>query len=120
LCIKRDGTCYTELVFLDLVKSMGHVVHSGASGTQNVDALFFIFGWDRYGFDKKHAGKHYTQLVFLHAVGYAGHVVHSSASGTRNIDALFFMPGWDRYVFHKMRREMLHQTSVFAYGGICG
>jgi hypothetical protein len=29
-------------------------VHSGASKTQNGDTIFFMLGWDRHGFDKKH------------------------------------------------------------------
>jgi hypothetical protein len=40
-----------------------------------------MFVWDRYRFDKKHAGTCYAKLVFLHPVGYVGHVVHSVASG---------------------------------------
>jgi hypothetical protein len=31
-----------------------------------VIALFFILGWDRYGFDEKRAGTFYTKLVFFH------------------------------------------------------
>jgi hypothetical protein len=54
---------------------VGHVVHSGASTAQIVDAPFFILGWDRYGYDKKRT--HYAQLVFLHLVGYVGHIMHS-------------------------------------------
>jgi hypothetical protein len=42
LFFMRDGTCFTELVFLHLVGSAGHVVQSGASGARNIDALFFI------------------------------------------------------------------------------
>jgi hypothetical protein len=45
-------------------------------------ALYFMLGWDRYGFDKKHAGIRYAKLVFLHPVRSTGHVVHSSVSGT--------------------------------------
>jgi hypothetical protein len=56
---------------------VGHIVHSGASGARNVDALFFMLGWNWYGIDKNSIGK----LVFLHLTGSMGHVVHSGASG---------------------------------------
>jgi hypothetical protein len=58
-----------------------HVVHSSASTVRNVDALFFMIGWDECGFHKKCDGTPYAELVFLHLVVSAGHVVHSSASG---------------------------------------
>jgi hypothetical protein len=50
--------------FLHSVESAGQVVHFGASGTRNVDALFFMVRWARYGFHKKSAGTHYAKLVF--------------------------------------------------------
>jgi hypothetical protein len=53
-------------VFLHLVGSVGHVVHSGPSVARNGDALFSLPGWDRYGFDEKHVGTRYAGLVFLH------------------------------------------------------
>jgi hypothetical protein len=34
------------------VGSVVHVGHVGAAGPQNIDALFFMLGWDRYGFHK--------------------------------------------------------------------
>jgi hypothetical protein len=61
---------------------VGHVVHSVASGAQQVDALFFMLRWDRYIFQKERIETRYTKLGFLHPVGYAGHVVHSGAFGT--------------------------------------
>jgi hypothetical protein len=47
---------------------VGHIVHSIASGVQEVDALFFMLEWDRYGFDKMRTRTRYAELVFLHLV----------------------------------------------------
>jgi hypothetical protein len=69
---------------------VGHVLHSIASRTQNVNVLFFMLRCDWYGFCKKCAGTRYAELVFLHLVRSVGHVVHCGASGVRNVDALFF------------------------------
>jgi hypothetical protein len=77
------------------------VRHSGASEARNVNALFFMLWWDRYGFDKKHAGTPYAELVFLHSMRYASHIVHSGASGARNIEALFSILRWHRCGFDK-------------------
>jgi hypothetical protein len=93
---KRAETRYAKFVFLHLVGSADHILHSGASQARTIDALFFVLEWGQYGFDKKNAGTSYAKLVFLHPVGSAGHVVHSGASGARNIDALFSMVRWAR------------------------
>jgi hypothetical protein len=78
---KSARTCYAELVFLHPVGSASHVVHSGASKVRNIDTLFFMLGWDQFGFNKNRVGTHYAELVFLHPVGAAAHVVHSVSSG---------------------------------------
>jgi hypothetical protein len=80
-------------VFLHSVGSTGNIVHSGASGAQNIDTLFFMPECDWYGFNKNCVRSHYVEHVFLHPVGYAGHVVNSGASRARNADTLFFMLG---------------------------
>jgi hypothetical protein len=77
---KRAGTRYTELMFVHLVGSGGHIAFWYVWDTE-VDALFFMLKWDRFGFHKKSAGTPYAKLVFLHSVGSAGHVVHSRVSG---------------------------------------
>jgi hypothetical protein len=75
---------YAKLVLFHA--RVGHVVHSGASGAQNMIALFFMLGWDQYGFDKKCVRIRFTELAFLHPVGSTGHKVHSDASGVRHVD----------------------------------
>jgi hypothetical protein len=49
---------------------------------RNIDALFFVLLWDRYGFDKNCFRTRYAKLIFLNPVVSAGHIVHSGASET--------------------------------------
>jgi hypothetical protein len=98
---KRTRTHYAEHVFLHPVGSAGHVVHSGASGLQNVDALFFMLGWGQCSLQKGHFETCYAEHVFFHLVGATGHIVHSGASNPQNADALFVMLGWPSVVSEK-------------------
>jgi hypothetical protein len=77
----RIPNSYAKLVFLHPMVSTGHVVHSGAFGPRNINALFFMLGWDRKGLHKKHNRTHYAELVFFHPVASVAHVVHNHASG---------------------------------------
>jgi hypothetical protein len=55
-------------------------VHYNATGARNIEALFFIPGWDQYRFHKIALENVMIKLVFFYLVGYVGHVVHFVAS----------------------------------------
>jgi hypothetical protein len=57
-----------EYVFLHPVGSVGHVVHSVASGVRSIDTLFFMLQWAQHSFHKKHDMTCYTELVFSHPI----------------------------------------------------
>jgi hypothetical protein len=73
-------TRYTILVFLYPVRSTGHIVRSGSSGVQNIDALFFILGWAWFRSHKKPVETRYTKFVFFQPVESTCHLEHSAAS----------------------------------------
>jgi hypothetical protein len=107
-----DTLC--EPVFLHPVGSAGHVVQSGASGSQNVDALFFTLRWDRYGNHKKHAGTRYVELVFLHLVESTGHSAFRCIRGVKHRCTIFYARV-DRYGFYKKHDGSRYAKLVFFY-----
>jgi hypothetical protein len=118
-----QNTCQdtlAELVFLQPVGSMGHVVHS-ALEVRNIDAQFFIVGWARCSFFQKCTRTSYSELMFLDLTGSAGHLVHSGASRTKNNATIYFILGWPRHGLHKKHAKTGYAELVFvASGGISG
>jgi hypothetical protein len=55
---------YTELVFFHSVGFVGHVVHSGGSGAQNIDALFSFLGGHGAVFTRSAMGHIVPNLCF--------------------------------------------------------
>jgi hypothetical protein len=93
---KQAGTRYAELVFLHPVRSVGHIVHFGAQGAQNVDALFSLLRWALCDFQKMHT------------------VTRSAFRCIQNVQchALFSMLGWARCGFHKKHSETRYAELV--------
>jgi hypothetical protein len=58
-----------NLCFFHLLGYAGHIVHSRASGVQNIETLIFMLVWDWYIFQKECTRICYNELVFLHPVG---------------------------------------------------
>jgi hypothetical protein len=90
-------------------------VHSSAFRAQNVDTLFFMLGWDQYGFEKKYIRTRYAELLFLHPVGSTGHVVPFGASRERIIDTLIFKLRLGRYEFDKKSFRTRYAELVFSH-----
>jgi hypothetical protein len=69
---KQVGTHHTELAFLHLMGSAGHVVRPGASGARNIDALFFMLRVGHVRNPQTARRDKYTELMFLHLVRSVG------------------------------------------------
>jgi hypothetical protein len=116
---KHIGTCYAKHVFLHMLQSTNHVVHSSASGVWNIDALFSCS--NELGVDPlKSTRVHYSKVVFLHSMWSVDHVVRSDGSGVWNVDALFFCSG--RHSADPIKSVIRHITLnlYFTSGAIYG
>jgi hypothetical protein len=112
---KHGGTCYSELVLLHLMGSAGHVVHSSAFGPQNIDALFFMFGWTSTD-STKSASEHVTlNFCFLNLVGSVSHVEHSGGSGVaKHRHTIFYAQVGPERI--QQKRVWGHVTLNFYFG----
>jgi hypothetical protein len=111
---KRVRTRYAEPLFLYLVESAHHRVHSGVSGARNVDTIFQARVGPMQITQKEHRDT-LRQTCVLHPVGSTVHILYSSAPGARDVDPVFFRLGGDWYGFHKNRLKTRHADLVFLH-----
>jgi hypothetical protein len=102
-------TRYAKLVFLHLVRSAGHIVHSGASGARNINALFFMLRWARYRSHRKRVGTRYVELVCF--ASYASCLSHSAfwcVWGAKHRCTIFHARLGLVWIRQKVRLDMLY------------
>jgi hypothetical protein len=88
---------YNELVFLHPVGSVCQVVLCSAFGARNVDALFFLLGWDRYVFRiPVRLGRKSSTQYFSCSSGTSA-VFIKSASGQVTLILCYYIQ-WDMQV----------------------
>jgi hypothetical protein len=116
---KHGGTCYAELEFLHPVGSVGLIVHSGAPEAQNVNILFFMFGWDRFQ-QKARWDTLRRTCVFASSGFRRSHSAFRCVRGPKHRHTIFSAWVGPVRIQQTTRWDMLCRTCVFASGGICG
>jgi hypothetical protein len=115
----RVGTRNTELVFLHPMGSASYVLHSGAFMALNVDTLFFMLGWDRYGFQKNTPGHVTSNFNFCIRWDLRVTTCIPVRSGCETLTHYFSSRVGPIWIPQKARRDMLRRASIFASDGIC-
>jgi hypothetical protein len=95
---KRAGRRYDQLVFLHLVGSTGHIVHSGVTGRVMSMHYFLSSGELDAVSIKKRSQTRYAELVFLNLVGSTGHIgCDTEAPGKSEVRAHIL--AWAYYLY---------------------
>jgi hypothetical protein len=80
---------------------------------RNIDAPFFMLGWDRYILHKKMHLHILRRTSIFASVGISGSRSAFRCIRARNVDTLFFMLKCDQYRFHKKRAGTRYTKLVF-------
>jgi hypothetical protein len=115
------GHVTPNLCFCIRCDPVGHILHYGASGTRNVDALFFFLGWDRYALHKIVLGHLTLNLCFASGGTYRSRGAFLSLRGAKPRCTIFrARAGLAR--FHKKHVGTSYVELLFLYplGYICG
>jgi hypothetical protein len=96
-------------------QSMGHAMHFGAFKTWNVDALFFILGWNWCGCHKMRTGTRYAEHMFLHPMWSADHVVHWVRPGCKTSLQFFWCLGGPKAHPIKSMSEKIMPNFCFCF-----
>jgi hypothetical protein len=105
---RRQWTRYAEHVFLHPVGSACYVMHSGAFRAQNVNALFFMFGWARCGYKKRVLGHVMSNLCLCIRWDMRSHSTLWCVRSMKHQRTIFHARVGLVWIPQKACQEMLH------------